>query len=125
MKLNTWMDCSCTSIRHMLRVDYWTDDADFLCIHTSLAPLRWYERVWTALRYVLGMDTQFFYQETILHRDDAAQLCSVIGEFLALKEPTEDRARTDKQRIEWWNAYAARVDAERAKGNTDDSHAEA
>lgn len=55
--------CQCHSYDHMIHIFYDKDEQDpsmsDVAISVHLRPLRWYERIWHAIKYVFGFRSRY------------------------------------------------------------------
>ena len=74
--------CDCHSLEHQLVVSYFPDDDDFAdCVYVSvhLAVQPWHQRLWTALKYLFGHQSNYgAFDEILLNADSCRQLGAIL-----------------------------------------------
>lgn len=84
--------CSCHNPECVIAVDLYLSPADDrfpetrdLCFHVQLSQwLPWYKRLWHAMRYVWGSQSnKYHWAETYLKKEDVARLRSLLDQFEA------------------------------------------
>ena len=87
------IDCECSSLNHLVRVTYDPDDTyaelGEVYVETQLNTWRpWYNRLWLAVRYVLGLSTSPYghYDETIVSVEDRRKLVALLRKSLGESE---------------------------------------
>lgn len=89
-QLNTWEDpalvvlCQCHSTEHHAMLS-WDDEDRLVYLTVHLAPLRFWRRLWHAVKYVFGKASRYgAYEELVLTHEDAEYLQSWLRTRLLL-----------------------------------------
>jgi hypothetical protein len=82
-----YIDCACSSEEHVIRFAFDIDkDPRFSSIYlgTQLAPLPFFARVKTAIKYIFGYECKYgHWEETIIDLDTAKELKSALEDFIS------------------------------------------
>jgi len=74
--------CDCGWNEHIAILTYW--DAPEMYLQFYLVAGRWWQRLWVAVRYVLGYKSQFgAWDEIVLGREAVREMASFLDDFLA------------------------------------------
>ena len=88
---NHYIECACVHPEHMLKFTYDDEDYEFY-VSTLLARTNIFNRVWIAIKYVLGIQSPFgHFAETILRKEHIIQLHKRCSK--AIREDNENERR--------------------------------
>ena len=74
--------CSCGWNEHMAFLTYWDEPEMYFQFH--LVSGYWWQRLWIAIRYVLGYKSQFgAWDEIVIDRKAVQEMASFLDDFLA------------------------------------------
>lgn len=70
--------CQCHSPEHTLQFIYWDDDPTiYLLVH--LNPVRFWRRLWIAIKYIFGYRSKYgCYEEVLLRPEDVGKLVNIL-----------------------------------------------
>jgi len=91
---HTYFECDCFTAEHTIRFSYFPEERDFIYAEVHLSSFGFFKRVWTALRYVFGKQSQYgCFSETMLNRGQVSKVRDTCNEFLGVDsapEPARD-----------------------------------
>lgn len=70
--------CACNSPEHTLQLLYDPEDND-LYIHVYLTNLPFYKRFWAGVKYVIGLQSKWHFEECMFNPKDADRMIELFG----------------------------------------------
>jgi hypothetical protein len=92
-------ECGCHSVEHTISFELtqWEDnDPCMLSLEVQLIKYQaWYKRIWPAIKYLIGMESQAHWDGWILSYKDANKLKEMVDYYVEM-----ERIHEEKQQIE-------------------------
>lgn len=85
-------DCACHDPAHTMRFSLWKDSSGpDLVVTVHLTPKPFLQRVWQALRYVIGRNLPYgHFEEALLQVEDMSRLKRLLDEFEQANHETSE-----------------------------------
>ena len=81
------LHCSCNSPEHTLQLLYCPQNND-LMIMVHLSQLPFHKRLWAGLKYIIGAQSRWHFEECIFNPADCDRMLELFGRIKVAKETT-------------------------------------